>query len=883
MSNRKRSRSVGEENRAECPFTISYAPDLSRADQERHKNKKRKRDGQDDDKRVQIQISPFSPTGSFKTHDTMDLYYTVEPGKRWQDMTRYNSFVLNSIKYYSEGFVYVANESTVEHQKATNDDKGGYKKSNDEWVARILEIRASDEHHVYARVYWMYWPDELPPGTIDRKKTVQGRQPYHGTNELIASNHMDIINVVSVTAPAIVNQWIESDDEEIQDALYWRQAYDCRKPQLSVSCAIAPLTFAFTNICTDKPHRTEAAILNEEKAKEATRPLSPTDAEEKETRPTIDARSGETQDNVHVKEVVRETPLETKNSTPRPTPSKSITTAPAKGSAKNGRKKKTGDYKPYTGLFEANLKMQEGHTATQRQEPVPATIPKSILHAFVELYFEYFDSQFSFLHPSCFEDPDLPWILLLAVVAVGSHYSEIQGAGKYNLALCGLLARAVESAVSNHVQNTDMATVQSVFLLHVLFLASGSHKERIVLQHSRSILATLCWDLLGKADKRRQSSPAELADEEAWQAWLVAESELRLFTCVRVLECLRHVFLGTPLVFNLRDVTRQLPCSEKIWKSRNAHDWKAHQETLADRQSNDRHAASRAELFSKHGIQDAFAAKAILLELYIDDRNISHQLRISQLLRNSFASYLNFASESDHDRAANPAFHRLDTSKCENTLLDTSIDQFTLARLGDTITPKETIPHVIAILRLVPLEMLHSATGWETNKEQMFKSKMQLRNFFQNNGIKARRGLWHATYIFKTTRSSRRLACYDVLSLTVAMEYIYCYCEARTSLAQTSLTPSLRSRPELTRLDQLCEKSAIEKWIEADAESIVHLTGVGPLDGPDSCVRFLRDLEKTLVSQIAWRAFCRTFAGSFAQLRRGETPTKDSKYYKDAE
>jgi hypothetical protein len=93
MSNRKRSRSVGEENRAECPFSINYANNPSRAEQERHKNKKRKRDGQDDDKRVQIQISPFSPTGSFKTHDTMDLYYTVEPGKRWQDMTRYNSFV----------------------------------------------------------------------------------------------------------------------------------------------------------------------------------------------------------------------------------------------------------------------------------------------------------------------------------------------------------------------------------------------------------------------------------------------------------------------------------------------------------------------------------------------------------------------------------------------------------------------------------------------------------------------------------------------------------------------------------------------------------------------------------------------------------------------
>ena len=61
---------------------------------------------------------------------------------------------------------------------------------------------------------------------------------------------MDIINVVSVTAPVIVNQWIESEDEEIEDVLYWRQAYDCRKPQLSVYCAMGPLTFALTNPCT---------------------------------------------------------------------------------------------------------------------------------------------------------------------------------------------------------------------------------------------------------------------------------------------------------------------------------------------------------------------------------------------------------------------------------------------------------------------------------------------------------------------------------------------------------------------------------------------------------------------------------------------------------
>lgn len=98
---------------------------------------------------------------------------------------------VNGSKYFSDNYIFVANEDTIERQKsfANKEQLGPRTKSNDDWVARILEIRASDEHHVYARVYWMYWPDELPQGTIDGKKVVQGRQPYHGQNELIASNH----------------------------------------------------------------------------------------------------------------------------------------------------------------------------------------------------------------------------------------------------------------------------------------------------------------------------------------------------------------------------------------------------------------------------------------------------------------------------------------------------------------------------------------------------------------------------------------------------------------------------------------------------------------------------------------------------------------------
>lgn len=93
---RKRSRSVVEENRAECPFVVTMAAPPRGDKDSRPKTKKQKRDGPgapEEEKKSQIQISPFAPAGKFKTHETMDCHYSVEPRKRWTDMTRYNSFV----------------------------------------------------------------------------------------------------------------------------------------------------------------------------------------------------------------------------------------------------------------------------------------------------------------------------------------------------------------------------------------------------------------------------------------------------------------------------------------------------------------------------------------------------------------------------------------------------------------------------------------------------------------------------------------------------------------------------------------------------------------------------------------------------------------------
>lgn len=127
--------------------------------------------------------------------------------------------------------MFVIGNSTIESHVA----------SNERWVAKILEIRASDEFHVYVRVFWMYSPDDLP----------RGRKHNHRSNELVGSNHsklsqsrlmlrygnakkrlVDVINAISIDGLAAVHYHGTLDDK-VSSALFWRMALDCRTGAVS--------------------------------------------------------------------------------------------------------------------------------------------------------------------------------------------------------------------------------------------------------------------------------------------------------------------------------------------------------------------------------------------------------------------------------------------------------------------------------------------------------------------------------------------------------------------------------------------------------------------------------------------------------------------------
>ncbi|MCJ1478924.1 hypothetical protein MMC13_007608 [Lambiella insularis] len=141
--------------------------------------------------------------------------YMVRPGSLWDSMKKYKNFIVSEKQFGVNDFVYI-NNGQVAYGEETEDDKQF-------WIARVLEVRASSPSAVYLRVYWMYWPSELPCG----------HEYYHGRYELVASNHMEIIDAMTVSGKAEVAHIVEDEDAVTVTGLYWRQKFDYRSGKVS--------------------------------------------------------------------------------------------------------------------------------------------------------------------------------------------------------------------------------------------------------------------------------------------------------------------------------------------------------------------------------------------------------------------------------------------------------------------------------------------------------------------------------------------------------------------------------------------------------------------------------------------------------------------------
>jgi hypothetical protein len=211
ISENDRVRLLDRLNSTDPPFRVNTVP-LSL---------KRKRSGTS----LEIQENLFE--------DRLAVMYKVEPKKDWEHLRQYKRFT---------GKKGIAVDKTSGHAPVLID--GGVVGSESiakgdfilvshtitkdlvfdsllDWKAEVLEVRALDKEHVYVRVNWLNRPEDLEGG----------RQDHHGKNELVPTNHMDVINAQAVNGTFELTHYDHSENDEQRDAFgtdkyFWRETFE---------------------------------------------------------------------------------------------------------------------------------------------------------------------------------------------------------------------------------------------------------------------------------------------------------------------------------------------------------------------------------------------------------------------------------------------------------------------------------------------------------------------------------------------------------------------------------------------------------------------------------------------------------------------------------
>ncbi|KAF4763470.1 hypothetical protein HAV15_000339 [Penicillium sp. str.  len=200
-----------------------------------------------------------------------------------------------------------------------------------------------------------------------------------------------------------------------------------------------------------------------------------------------------------------------------------------------------------------------------------------VIQDFVHLYFEHFDHEYPMVHPYALEfgHDKSSWMVLLAVVTVGSQYSAFGNASQFSASFGEILSQAIEQNRPQSPESTTLSYAQSVFLSDVSLMFGGSHKAQLKLQYERNVLVTLARAL--KVDPYN--------GDLGWQENLVYVYFIVSFVCstcdnfgsherltdpLPELECLQLVLFDRQPIFAQHELPEEFPCRQSLWCRRNA-------------------------------------------------------------------------------------------------------------------------------------------------------------------------------------------------------------------------------------------------------------------------------------------------------------------------
>ncbi|GKZ37456.1 hypothetical protein AbraIFM66950_009006 [Aspergillus brasiliensis] len=467
----------------------------------------------------------------------------------------------------------------------------------------------------------------------------------------------------------------------------------------------------------------------------------------------------------------------------------------------------------------------------------------SFLNAMIQLYFEYHDPWMSFIHPSVFDEEDVPWVLILAVASVGCQYSNVEGSELYILGLQDLLQRALPNDATETSSFDPVTLAQCLILRNTGLLFSGYEDEILTSQYGRNMLTSVAKSVSADiADN--VPYPLDLDLYEQWRHWVKLESRRRIVYSIYVFECCFWLFKDVPSSMTLDDFQIALPCRDTLWAS-DFENWQKY--TLVNPEPTDR-----------PSLRTAFSNPDLLKNLLDDSSDLSNLIILlafnieeRRLLRSTQPW---FAADMATGLNERKLYKWPDELASSRTALDDKCDptirRYSKLQSISNNTPSllKVIYHVTNILRRTPLRCLYALSGWQATVDQMTAAATSLSHWMQQNPMLARETLLQAATLYSVLYDEATGPGCHHLAFLIAGLYIWAYCIVSSEDANEAR--KIGQNP--LRSDRDIPDDIKDSWVQGTLKAPIYVKGVGIVNGPESAIRVLKGLRLALSSHKSW-------------------------------
>ncbi|CEJ61864.1 hypothetical protein PMG11_10381 [Penicillium brasilianum] len=464
---------------------------------------------------------------------------------------------------------------------------------------------------------------------------------------------------------------------------------------------------------------------------------------------------------------------------------------------------------------------------------IPDLCDEKSINIFIQLYFEFFHPRFPMLHTPTFNTFNTTWLLVLAVVTIGSRYSRISQAQQYANFFGKYLRRAITSQVEREPRHTlRVPFIAAIILSQIDMAYSGASKLVLQSQFQRNLLGTLCRGLWGGLAKGNFTYAIENphGSKGPYYEWLGRELAIRAVYSGWLVDCQLNVNCDISAIMSLDDFDLPLPCRENIWIMTERQWMKAFQDENLENSTSPPHMHKALTIFSQGG-NDAppmgdFARALTMVAMYQQSRVIMEAALI-------------MSNTTPRSRLQNILNNPIYTAWRESALKSLAVLNHNSKNpmLSD-------LYHQLMIVVHIPLKCLCILAGWLSTEDSILESKKQLSSWMNDDPPAARTTVLHAALLFKSLRSRPLNSYIEGHALLAATLTIWAYALLHPVRPEGTLTGPI------IYLDRHMDEDQERSWILYTNESSpLYISGVGCILNAGAATRVLLEARDCLARQ----------------------------------